>query len=321
MRRRMILRQPRLMHAALGTAIVAAPASAALAAAPHSSAPAAGNPTLQAHVRAHRLSYGQAVVVSGRAPASNAGRTVVLDYAPFGTASWRQIATAQVSSTGSFRLRAPLRSSGQIKVTTAQAGGSPLAFGAAADATSTAPQRVAVAAEIRMPHRIRTVRGAGAVQVHGELLPRAAGQRVLLQTRRGGRWVSLGSTRTGSRGRFGFRYRVSVPGDQPLRVRFAGDRSNAAVSRSAGRVAVLRQSLASWYQDGGSTACGFHAYYGVANLSLPCGAHVTFSNGGRTVTATVDDRGPYVGGREWDLNQNTAAALGFGGVGTVWSSS
>ena len=38
------------------------------------------------------------------------------------------------------------------------------------------------------------------------------------------------------------------------------------------------------------------------------------------MTATVDDRGPYVGGRTWDLNQNTAAALGFGGVGTVWAS-
>ena len=39
--------------------------------------------------------------------------------------------------------------------------------------------------------------------------------------------------------------------------------------------------------------------------------------GGRTVVATVDDRGPYVGGRTFDLNQNTAAALGFAGVGTV----
>ena len=38
------------------------------------------------------------------------------------------------------------------------------------------------------------------------------------------------------------------------------------------------------------------------------------------MTATVDDRGPFVGGRTWDLNQNTAAALGFGGVGSVWSS-
>ena len=56
----------------------------------------------------------------------------------------------------------------------------------------------------------------------------------------------------------------------------------------------------------------------MANKSLPCGTHVTFSYGGRTVVATVDDRGPYVGGRTWDLNQNTAAALGFAGVGTVW---
>ena len=83
---------------------------------------------------------------------------------------------------------------------------------------------------------------------------------------------------------------------------------------------MFNQSTASWYEDGGTTACGFHSYYGVANLSLPCGTHVRFSYGGRTVTATVDDRGPYVGGREWDLNQNTAAALGFGGVAPVWSS-
>jgi rare lipoprotein A (peptidoglycan hydrolase) len=38
------------------------------------------------------------------------------------------------------------------------------------------------------------------------------------------------------------------------------------------------------------------------------------------VTAVVDDRGPYVSGRDWDLNQNTAGALAFDGVGTVWSS-
>jgi rare lipoprotein A (peptidoglycan hydrolase) len=59
---------------------------------------------------------------------------------------------------------------------------------------------------------------------------------------------------------------------------------------------------------------------GVANKTLPCGTHVTFSYNGRTVTAVVDDRGPFVDGRDWDLNQNTAAALGFGGVDTVWSS-
>jgi rare lipoprotein A (RlpA)-like double-psi beta-barrel protein len=322
MRRRTILREPRRMHAAVGAVILAAPASAALADAPHgASAQPAANQTLRAHVHSHRLGYGQSVLVSGRAPASSAGQTVTLDYAPLGSTSWQQIDSARVGGNGGFRLSSPLRSSGRVRLTLAQAAGSPLPVAATAASTSTTPERVAVAAELRLRRRLRTVLGAGTVQVRGELLPHAAGQRVQLQARRAGRWVTLGSTRTGSRGRFAFRDRVSVPGQEPLRVRFAGDHSNAAVSSSAGRVAVLRQSMASWYQDGGNTACGFHAYYGVANLSLPCGTHVTFSSGGHTVTATVDDRGPYVGGREWDLNQNTAAALGFGGVGTVWSSS
>ena len=103
-------------------------------------------------------------------------------------------------------------------------------------------------------------------------------------------------------------------------MRFGGNRSNAAATRRAGRVTVFSQSAASWYDDSGATACGYHATYGVANLSLPCGTKVTFVYNGRSVTATVDDRGPYVGGREWDLNQNTAGALGFGGVADVWAS-
>jgi rare lipoprotein A (peptidoglycan hydrolase) len=105
-----------------------------------------------------------------------------------------------------------------------------------------------------------------------------------------------------------------------MRVRFAGDRLNAHSTTTAGQLTVFRAAVASWYNDGGNTACGFHAGDGVANRTLPCGTKVTFRYGGRTVAATVDDRGPYVGGRDWDLNQNTAAALGFGGVGQVWSS-
>jgi len=97
-------------------------------------------------------------------------------------------------------------------------------------------------------------------------------------------------------------------------------RAIAAGSTRAGSPTGRHQAVTSWYYDGGNTASGFHAYYGVANLSLPCGTTVSLSSGGRTVQAVVDDRGPYVGGRTWDLNQNTAAALGFGGVGMVWSS-
>ena len=156
--------------------------------------------------------------------------------------------------------------------------------------------------------------------MRGELLPRSGRHRVLLQGRRGGRWLTLASARTSSSGHFTLRYRANVPGEEALRVRFRGDGTNAASAASAGRLAVFHQTMASWYDDGGTTACGFHAYYGVANLGLPCGAQVSFSYGGRTVHAVVDDRGPYVAGREWDLNQNTAAALGFGGVAAVWSS-
>jgi hypothetical protein len=84
------------------------------------------------------------------------------------------------------------------------------------------------------------------------------------------------------------------------------------------RVAVkLLPAVASWYYDEGSTACGFHAEYGVANKTLPCGAKVTLSYGGHTVVATVDDRGPFVYGRTFDLDQRTAGALGMWGVATV----
>jgi rare lipoprotein A (peptidoglycan hydrolase) len=47
---------------------------------------------------------------------------------------------------------------------------------------------------------------------------------------------------------------------------------------------------------------------------------VTLSYGGHTLVATVDDRGPYVYGRSYDLNQNTARYLGMWGVAQVFAS-
>jgi rare lipoprotein A len=37
------------------------------------------------------------------------------------------------------------------------------------------------------------------------------------------------------------------------------------------------------------------------------------------VTVPVVDRGPFVAGREFDLTEATKRALGFDGVGVVWS--
>lgn len=102
-----------------------------------------------------------------------------------------------------------------------------------------------------------------------------------------------------------------------------------ALSRSGVRTNLTQAStshpgyhrgVASWYYDKGhATACGFHAKFGVANKTLPCGTKVKFIYAGHRVTATVDDRGPYVAGRTWDLGQNARAALHFNGVHTVWA--
>lgn len=56
---------------------------------------------------------------------------------------------------------------------------------------------------------------------------------------------------------------------------------------------------------------------GVAMKSVPLGTVVEVSYGGNTVTAVVNDRGPFVAGREIDLQPAVAHALGFDGVGTV----
>ncbi len=157
------------------------------------------------------------------------------------------------------------------------------------------------------------------VVVHGLLKPGRRGATVRLLERAGRDWRTLAIGRTRRSGRFGIRYRVSGLG-ATIRVAYGGDRLVRAASAAAGRIVTLAPTVASWYYDQGNTACGFHATFGVANKTLPCGTKVTLSYAGRTVVATVDDRGPYVYGRSFDLNQNTARYLGMWGVGEVFAS-
>jgi hypothetical protein len=83
----------------------------------------------------------------------------------------------------------------------------------------------------------------------------------------------------------------------------------------------MRYAGASWYGPGlwgRSTACGVTlrpTTVGVAHKTLPCGTMVRFVYGGRTITAPVIDRGPYVKGRAWDLTAAASEALGFESVG------
>lgn len=80
------------------------------------------------------------------------------------------------------------------------------------------------------------------------------------------------------------------------------------------------QQTASWYNDrSGRTASGMRATYGVAHKTLPFGTQVRITNprNGKSVTAVVTDRGPFVRGRSFDINQNCKSSLGFNGVGRL----
>jgi len=106
---------------------------------------------------------------------------------------------------------------------------------------------------------------------------------------------------------------------------FVRDYYRAERRAHADRVLESRMSPAyvSDYDDSGRHCCGVYATYGVAVCGsgggpcVPQGTRILFEYGDRRVTAVADDHGPYVGGREFDLNMNTAGALGFSGLGTV----
>jgi peptidoglycan lytic transglycosylase len=272
-----------------------------------------------------RVAFAHPVTVTGGAPGSDAGRPVVLESAARSGAPWRTVASGRIGRRGGFRFRLVPRRSALLRAVEAPTATADLASAAAAApsgaATRASPQTpLRVAARIALRPRQYAVLGGSGIRVAGLLRPAAAGRTVRLQSHSGRSWRTVARSRTGRRGRFAMHYAPGGGTARRLRVLFGGDAVNARTARGAGSVSVFHRDVASWYNDAGTTACGFHAGLGVANRTLPCGTHIAFHFGGRTVTAVVDDRGPFVGGRNWDLNQNTAAALGFGGVGTVWVS-
>ena len=81
--------------------------------------------------------------------------------------------------------------------------------------------------------------------------------------------------------------------------------------------AETKMGLASYYGAelaGQPTASGepFNPYgFTAAHNTLPLGTRLIVSYGGRSVEVTVNDRGPYSGGRELDLSQGAAEYLGL----------
>jgi rare lipoprotein A len=81
--------------------------------------------------------------------------------------------------------------------------------------------------------------------------------------------------------------------------------------------AQTKTGLASYYGPelaGQPTASGepFNPYgFTAAHRTLPLGTKLIVNYGGRSVEVTVNDRGPYSGGRELDLSQGAAEYLGL----------
>ncbi len=80
--------------------------------------------------------------------------------------------------------------------------------------------------------------------------------------------------------------------------------------------------VSSWYGpgfEGAPTASGEFYNYGdltAAHPYLPLGTQLLVSYGGGSVVVTVNDRGPYVAGREIDLSQAAAETIGLTYTGT-----
>ncbi len=176
---------------------------------------------------------------------------------------------------------------------------------------------------IDVRHRKLDVRAGKRTAVHGKVAPGVTGVKVSLQIRRDGRWKPIDRDRTDAAGRYKLRERLRRTGSTKVRVRVAGGPGVASGKRVIGRLNVYRTTYASWYGPGfygNRTGCGGTLRYGqlgVAHKSLPCGTMVTFRRGKRSVRVPVIDRGPYVGGREYDLTAATAARLGFKGHGAI----
>ncbi len=183
--------------------------------------------------------------------------------------------------------------------------------------------RAALQPRIAVRHRKLHVRAGSRTAVTGRVAPRVSGIMVSLQLRRDGRWKPIDRDRTDAAGRFQLRERLRRTGSTRLRVRVAGGRGVRSGQRMLGRLNVYRAAHASWYGPGlygNPLGCGGTlgaGTLGVAHKTLPCGTPLTLKRGGRTVRVRVIDRGPYVGGREYDLTAATARRLGFHGHGTI----
>ena len=187
-------------------------------------------------------------------------------------------------------------------------------------ATGTARSQTAHTASVAdiQPRRaVLNVMAGRRATVAGAVAPAEAGRRVALQKHHGAHWTTVARATTRAGGAFRITYRPPRPQSAAVRIVAGGHRERI------GRLNAYRRATVSWYGPGlygNKLSCGGRLTprtIGVANKSLPCGKKLTLRKGNHIVRARVVDRGPYVGGREFDLTSATRGRLHFSGVGRI----
>jgi rare lipoprotein A len=160
------------------------------------------------------------------------------------------------------------------------------------------------------------------VVLRGLVQPRGAHRVKLVVRGPRGTVVRTASRRSGA---FSLRWRARRAGSYRIRAYGIHDRRMRGSASAARRVTAYRHAAASYYGPGlygGALACGGTLQpgtLGVAHKTLPCGSKVKLRYRGRTIGVRVIDRGPYVGGRDFDLTAATRAHLGFPALGVLLS--
>ena len=192
-----------------------------------------------------------------------------------------------------------------------------LTMTAATPAAAQSEAPTATVASVGVAKKRLHVRAGERARVVGTARPAAPGHVARFQIWRRDRWRTIDRDRTAASGRYVLRDRRHGTMSAPARVTVAG------VRRRLGRLNVYRFAHASWYGPGlygNRLGCGgtlSPGRVGVAHKSLPCGAKLALRHRGRTLRVRVIDRGPYVGGREYDLTEATARKLRFRGHGPI----